>query len=386
MKYSVTNLNDNNYDLIGIKLSNGKTCCYWCNKGNVSFNRIIVIFDNKNVVDVKNGEVCISLNGIDNEEDILDMIEAFGRELYKNKINITKISCDFIVDNKDEELIVSNVINKFMLKGNIIKSDKYSYLTENLDDAINNISISGDNKVVESDNSINNYTYYEDKAPDNDDINLDLKKRKLLSEWLNNPDMLLEISSLSKVELDKKLTDAVTNNSKGDYKEINNIDNSFSRVSNNMSIYEEENVNDEFDVNNNLSNTFEYSTSEEDNLKLEVDSKQDIINSDVSNSPATDDNDTSSLNVIASSNSPVDDYFWSDDGLGKLPTSKELYSETISKQNSISEDKVRVLKRPDRPVYPRYNRNRGAISIAVIIFIISLLFLIGSVIILYLMK
>lgn len=386
MKYSIINLNDKNYNLMGIKLPNGKTCCYWSNKENDSFNKVIIIFDNKNVVDVKDNQVCISLNGINDEEDILNMIEAFGRELYKNKINITKIDCDFIVDNKDEELIVNDTINKFMLKGNVIKSDKYSYLTENLDDAINNISIlSEDKQIVKNDNNtIKKYTIHEDKVyDDNDDISLDMKKQRLLSEWMNDSDMLLKISTLSKEELDRRLTAAVTNNLKVNYMDnptSNSIDDdNFSRVSNDVAEYEDGKVNTELGiVSNNVSNTNEYSVVEKDDDELKV------VNPIVSNTNINA-NNNSSVNTISANNS-VDDYFWNNDGLGDLPINKDLSSERVSKQNNVSNGKVRVLKKPDRPVYPRDGISRGSIGLPTIIFIISSLLLVGSVIILYLMK
>ena len=389
MKYSVTNLNDKNYNLIGIKLSNGKTCCYWSNKGNNEFDKVIVIFDNKNVVDVKDGQVCISLNGIDQEEDILDMIEAFGRELYNDKINITKLNCDFIVDNKDEELIVSNVMNKFMLKGDIVKSEKYSYLTENLDDAISNISVFSDSREKKN------------REYDSHDLDADAivnKKKKLLSDWMNDSDMLLEIGYLSREELDKKLTDAVMSNNI----ESGSVDDSADNIDNNIDDSIDDGAVDEvldkIDKVDYLEDSSEYPKLDDivGNVKKHSRVIDDEINEDIPgiykenslNSSFSTNEKDSLRDEVDSRSSSVDDYFWGKDEF----KGDSLLSRNDRNDLPVREDvsssigsNVRVLKKPDRPIYPIDDKKKK-ISLPLVIFIVSFVLLLLSVVILYLIK
>lgn len=384
MKYSITKLNDNNYNLFGIKLDNGSKCIYWSNKDITEYKEIIVIFDNKNVINVSDGQVCISLNGVNDKEDAMNMINAIGRELYKDGKNITKIKFRFMVDNKEEDSISNRIIEIFRLDGEVIKSDKYSYLTENLDDALSNISIKIPDKKIEEDKEIIDENILEENnvldeeltreekndSVDEEGINKTLElsniRKKILSEWLQDPAMKEEISSLSREELGKRLVMA---------------SNSFplNNISNDSVEEQEENLIEKEDTNN----SNELVEKEEAKAVLKVYKKPELgKNSFNSNNLVSN-----SINKVGNNsinNHGVDESFWDDDfGFADTPISmgsKSMVQDRIT-------GKVKVLKKPKKPVYPRDDNKKPAfISLPVIIFIISLLLLIGSLIVLFLMR
>lgn len=382
MKYSITKLNDNNYDLYGIKLDNGSKCIYWSNKDINEYNEIIVIFDNKNVVNVSDGQVCISLNGVSDREDATDMINAFGRELYKDNNNITEIKFKFIIDNREEEEIVNKIMDLFRLNGDIVKSEKYSYLTENLDDALSNISIKipekkeEDNKEnlellsdveIDKDNDVDISREEKNDNIEEEGLNKTLElsniRKQILNEWLKDPVKREEISLLSREELGRKLLEATE-----DYEDLNS-DNT--DVKNDV-------------VNNNIE---EKESREEDNELFKIDKKP-ILDNDSFNK-----NNLGKTNIYLKpkeddsiNNKGVDESFWDDD----LTIMDAPIARKNNSNNSIDKmgtGKVKVLRKPKTQVYSKKDKKQAAfVSVPAIIFIISLLLLIGSVIVLFLMK
>lgn len=444
-KYDVVKQNNNNYDIYQIKLENGKRCLYWNKKEAKVFKEIILVFNNDNIVNIESDQMFLSFHGNNSNEDINNLMIGFGTEVYKNGVDITKVNFKFVVDNKDEEEIVNNFMKKFRIKGNVVHSEKYSMLTENLEDAINNIATkSADEQIVKEDNGeINKYTIHEDKIySDNDTLSIVEKKRALLSDWRHDPVKAKEIYNLSREELDKRLTDAVTNNLKVNYMESSvldsKIDNEFSRVSNDKAKEEDNLVNNELGIirNNPYSNN-KYSTVERsgENINVVV---PNVTTSNINNNNINSSN-VSSYNVDTNTTG-VDSSFWDDDDLGTITKkdiqtrdddlpiyyvseSDEIYNQygkfvgrngvggyQVDENNNLvslvngsvvgqigdindmgksinkEKSKVRIYKPNRRNNYNSNSKNKGSVSLPVIIFIISLFLLIVSGVILFLMK
>lgn len=429
-KYEVVKQENQRYNIFMIKLENGKRCLYWNNKEDKNFENIILIFNNDNVVNIKNNEMILSFNGITNKDDINNLMISFGTEVYKNGIDITKVKFKFIVDSKDELEIVNNFMSKFRIKGEIVYSEKYNQLTENLEDAINNIATnSSESNIVKEDNDeIKKYTVRDDKVySDNDTLSIAEKKKILLSEWRKDPKKALEIYNLSREELDKVLSEAVTSNLKEHHMDdnVDNKENHFEKLSNDIAKKEDSKVNDELGIiRNHPSNENKFTVVEKDydslrvnnpkttstNLSVKNDSyKVDTVTTGVDSSFWDDDNELGPLTdnelpiyYVGDSNEIYNQYgkFVGRNGVGGYQINEDnnlvsTYNNTVVGQigdihdmeKAKEKSKVRVYKPNKRPNYNSINKKDAAfISLPVIIFIFSLLLLVASGIILYLMK
>ena len=431
-KYNVVKQENQKYNIFMIKLEDGKRCLFWNNKNASEFGDITVIFNNDNVVNINDKQILLSFHGVTNKENLNELMIAFGTEVYKKdclNLDITKVKFNFIVDSKDEEDIANEFISKFRLDGKITHSEKYNQLTQNLDDAISNISVnSNDNQIVKEDNDeIKKYTIHEDKIySDNDTLSITDKKKILLSEWRKDPIKSKDIYNISREELDKMLTDAVTNNLKVNHMEdnVSNKENKFERLSNDIARKEDNKVNDELGIiKNNLTNENKYTVLEKKEERINVvkpqtfsnnisvhndEYKVDTVTTGVDSSFWDDDNELGSLDndlpvyYVGDSNEIYNQYgkFVGRNGVGGYQINEDnnlvsTYNNTVVGQIGDIHDmdkvkeksKVRVYK-PNRKL--NYNsidkKDSGIISLPVIIFIISLFLLVGSGIILYFMK
>lgn len=446
-KYEVNRQVKNNYEMCLIKLENGQKCLYWNKKGTNDIKKIIVIFNNENVVNIKDDEICVSFDKVSSKEDFINLMVALGTELYKNKIDITKVEFKFIVDKKEEIDNVNDFISKYKLKGDFEYTEKYTQLTQNLDDAINNIAVSNkDSQIVKEDNNqINKYVVHDDKIySDNDTLSINEQKKNLLDQRLKDEAKVNEMSKMSAQEVNDSLTKEVTSNKKEYLMEDSHEskeDSNFERVSNDVAREQDNKVNDELGIiKNSPSNEKSFSAVEKDGDKLS------IVNPYVVQESITPNNfnnkNTNTNDVTSYSNSSYDRSFWDDDNElaslkenGKVENRGEvlpvyyvdneeklynergdmvgrngvggylineknnlvLYGKVVGQIGDINEmdrssskenSNVRVYKPNRKSSY--YNNNKkedsGIVSLPVIIFIISLFLLIGSGIILYLMK
>lgn len=431
-KYEVTRKENKNFQMCSIKLENGKKCLFWYKKGANNFNKITVTFSNIIRINIDNQQICISFDGVNSKEDINNLLVAFGTEVYKDKVDITKIDFDFVVDNREQVSIANEFMKKYNLKGNVTHSEKYNQLTENLEDAINNIATNTEDSQVikEENNEIKKYLVHDNKVyNDNDTLSIAEEKRRLLSKWRSDPIKSLEIYPLPREEVDRRLTEAVTDNLKVHYME-SSVDkskpnNNFEKVANNLASSEDGKVNSELGiVQNNPSNENKFSAVEKDGEQLNV------VNPHVINENIYNDNisrsEQSSYGVDTVTTG-VDSSFWDDDnGLSSLPVfyldssqkiynqygefvgrngvggylvdennNLQRYSKVIGQLGDINDmgknaarenSKVRVFKPRRTPDYNTELKEAGIISLPIIIFIISLFLLIASGIILFLMK
>lgn len=394
-KYSVIKQENQKYNICAIKIENGKKCVFWNIKDDKVFKDIIAIFNNENRVELNNNQIVLSFHGITDREDINNLMIAFGTEVYKNGLDITKVKFKFIVDSKDEEEISNDFIKRFRLDGIITHSDKYTQLTENLEDAINKIaSMSADETPKEDNLELKKNDVNENKIYSNNDLlSFDDKKRLLLSEWRKDPVKSREIYNLSREALDKMLTDAVNDT-------MNVNDNS-----ENESSKEEKKISDEV-----LSKYPPISNTKD---RIFVSRPQPVIKKTVENDSGVDSSfwdEDNMLGSLTDNELPIyyvddeskriyneENKFIGSEGVGGLEITDDnnlvsVYNNTVIGQvKDVNEmkpnrSKSRVYKPNKKIDYSRGNKSAAFISLPVIIFILSLLLLVVSGIILYLMK
>lgn len=115
MDYTVTHIPNKNYDLFGVKLFNGVTYCYWKNKKRSVITDIVVIPNNASVVNVLDGQICISLEGITNITDKENVIRTFLQEV-GSVLNVNLIQFQFMVENMQQEKDVQQIVRDCQLK------------------------------------------------------------------------------------------------------------------------------------------------------------------------------------------------------------------------------------------------------------------------------
>ncbi len=424
--YEVKNQSNEAYDIYKLVLSNKKDAIFFSRKDSAVFVETVVAFNIDNVRKFKRNQIIMYFNDVSEKQDFEDLMVAYGREVYKNGIDITMINFRFIVDNKDEEKIVNDFLSKYKLRGDIIYSEKYSQLTENLEDAINNIAAKGkENQVVKEDNGvINKYVVSDDKIySDNDTLSIAEKKKEALSEIKIDDNMTSE-------EISDKLLEKATSNQKVHYMENSKnreLDSDFKQVSNDISKKEDGLVNDEIGIiRNNPSSNNKFTAVSRDGDNLRVTNPY-VSSTTVSNSESSidevtgvdssfwgEDNDLESLSVVSDSKKEELPVFY-------IGSSGEIYNQfekivgrngvdgymvdennnlqryskvigqigdinEMSKNASLERSKARVYKPSKRPNYGKKKKSSGIVSLPIIIFIISLFLLIVSGVILYFMK
>ena len=121
MNYSVSDINGNpNFTVKGIRLKDkGVTCIYWSNKYSKEINEVITIFKNNSIRNIKGNQICISLNGINDIESQKECIKAFCEQLKEMNLDVKKIVFVFVITNKEEQLLATEMINTLGLNGRI---------------------------------------------------------------------------------------------------------------------------------------------------------------------------------------------------------------------------------------------------------------------------
>ncbi|MEE3342504.1 MAG: hypothetical protein VZS44_00225 [Bacilli bacterium] len=123
MNYSVVDVPGNSdYNLKGIRLSSGKTCVYWTKKNARQLSEVVVYMDNRNVAAIKDNQICISLHGIKDIQSQRDCLRAFCEQLRGIGINVRQIRFRFIVADKNEAVMVQDMIKDLGLNAEIMGS------------------------------------------------------------------------------------------------------------------------------------------------------------------------------------------------------------------------------------------------------------------------
>jgi hypothetical protein len=412
-EYKVFDMSNNMYDTIGIRLNNGKTSYFFKNKGS-RINEVIVVKDPN--IKISNGQVVLCLKGINNSNDIRNIMSAF-----RSEINVRNIKFKIIVNSKEEEKQILEGINGFNISYEIIRSKEYMSNNSTIEQYKEMLASGSSNQIKKEDNGIerqyvtNNGKVYDD----NYGLSLDEEKKILFSKWLKDPNMSNKIVGLSKEELDNLLMESVTVGRKKYYME--NADNNTSlqnkseSTANSVAYSNDGKYNAELGIVENSSNVKnQYSTVEEYG-----DDKVRVVSPEVSNSMISSDNrgvvgtNTSSgssdivnnqvdLSYEEEQNRDIDTVYYVDNDsyiiydsngneIGMLGSNgyllntddNSLYKDGrkigyIGDINSMSYDmnkdkpKVRTLKKPED--------NAAFVSFPIILLVIAMLFLIVSVV------
>ena len=214
MNYSVKELP--NQGVFNVYLaSNGKQeFTYWKRKTTNLVNQTIVVFDNKNAnINLSDGSSVLSLSGINDFWELQNVIRFYMSQI--NKAQNSNIKFTFVVENENQRQVAEAIGYNLRVEYEVVKSNSYSNAINEVSNELENkneISASGSKTLEVSDKKI---TVSDNKAYVNTGaLSIDEQKKILLDEWLKDPFMSRRISSLSKEEIDRMLIENVTNNLK----------------------------------------------------------------------------------------------------------------------------------------------------------------------------
>ena len=359
--YKLLYKEENGLDIYAIKTDEGKLVLYWKNKNSSNINNIIVILNNSDNIRISNNQMCISLDGINNINDIKIMLSIFTKEVQKIGIDIKKVRFTFIIDNNKQKEEMSALANELGLNASYQKSNNYQEeqkKEEIIEQHQQSSNAYGTTDTIKkyNGNKEESFVISDGKVyRDNDTLSVAEKKQELLAQLLNNPD-----KAMSPEVLDEYLTSRVTSNLKSHQEDgYSNEELGIVSKNNKYSVVEE---------NINLSKEQIQSRETVNIFYLENDGKTIVDSND---------------NVIGSIG--VDGYLNFED---KLYQNGQLIGKIGDKSEKRiqTQGKARVYK-PEHNHYNNTPKKEAAfISLPVIIFIISLVLLIGSGIILFLMK
>ena len=229
--YRLLHKEENGLDIYAIKMENGKLVLYWKNINSSNINNVIVILNNSDNIRIKNNQICISLDGINNINDIKVILSIFSREIQKMGIDAKRARFIFIIDNdkqrEDISVVVRDLgISAFFEVSNNVKKDNAqeeakkrieNLESEKLRDGKGKIdSVTVDDKKYSVDSE--NKTIHADSG--NNGLLSDLEKKKmLLEELMKDPKNRQMLSEMTAEELDKYLMDTINIGKKTSYME-----------------------------------------------------------------------------------------------------------------------------------------------------------------------
>lgn len=460
--YRLLHKEENGLDIYAIKMENGKLVLYWKNIDSSNINNVIVILNNSDNVRIKNNQICISLDGINNINDIKVILSIFSREIQKMGIDAKRARFIFIIDNDKQREDISVVVRDLGIsaffevsnnvkKGNVQEDAKKrieNLESEKLRDGkgkIDSITVGDKKYSVDSENK----TIHADSG--NNGLLSDLEKKKmLLEELMKDPKNRQMLSEMTAEELDKYLMDTINRGKKTSYMErattVSSNDSSKEKVAMDVSHKKDGVVNRElgigiaapgnpdkyFAVENN-NNEYRVvspsvSTSQMNSGNVSGNSTAGSVEENISNNDLEEGNDFNLTKLDVASKSELDVYYVDSSGIiynkdgnaiGQVGVSGYLVDENnnltrynqvlgcigdindMGKSNvqDINNDKVidmekakKLVYKPERPKYNANNSTRNTeksaafVSLPVILFIISLVLLVASGIILFMIR
>lgn len=462
--YRLLHKEENGLDIYAIKMENGKLVLYWKNIDSSNINNVIVILNNSDNIRIKNNQICISLDGINNINDIKVILSIFSREIQKMGIDAKRARFIFIIDNdkqrEDISVVVRNLgisaffeVSNNVKKGNVQEEAKKrieNLESEKLRDGkgkIDSITVGDKKYSVDSENK----TIHADSG--NNGLLSDLEKKKmLLEELMKDPKNRSMLSEMTAEELDKYLMDTINRGKKTSYMErattVSSNDSSKEKVAMDVSHEKDGVVNRELGIGmvapgnsdkyfalENGNNNNEYrvvspsvSTSQMNSGNVSGNSTAGSVEENISNNDLEEGNDFNLTKLDVASKSELDVYYVDSSGIiynkdgkdiGQVGVSGYLVDENnnltrynqvlgviddinnMGKSNvqDINNDKVIDMEKAKKLVYkrerPKYNANNSTrnteksaafVSLPVILFIISLVLLVASGIILFMIR
>ena len=462
--YRLLHKEENGLDIYAIKMENGKLVLYWKNINSSNINNVIVILNNSDNIRIKNNQICISLDGINNINDIKVILSIFSREIQKMGIDAKRARFIFIIDNDKQREDISVVVRDLGIsaffevsnnvkKGNVQEEAKKrieNLESEKLRDGkgkIDSITVGDKKYSVDSENK----TIHADSG--NNGLLSDEEKEKiLLEELMKDPKNRQMLSEMTAEELDKYLMDTINIGKKTSYMErattVNSNDSPKEKVAMNVSHEKDGVVNRELGIGmvapgnsdkyfalENGNNNNEYrvvspsvSTSQMNSGNVSGNSTAGSVEENISNNDLEEGNDFNLTKLDVASKRELDVYYVDSSGIiynkdgnviGQVGVSGYLVDENnnltrynqvlgcigdindMGKSNvqDINNDKVIDMEKAKKLVYkperPKYNANNSTknteksaafVSLPVILFIISLVLLVASGIILFMIS
>ena len=461
--YRLLHKEENGLDIYAIKMENGKLVLYWKNINSSNINNVIVILNNSDNIRIKNNQICISLDGINNINDIKVILSIFSREIQKMGIDAKRARFIFIIDNdkqrEDISVVVRDLgISAFFEVSNNVKRDNVqeeakkrieNLESEKLRDGkgkIDSITVGDKKYSVDSENK----TIHADSG--NKGLLSDLEMKKmLLEELMKDPLNKQKFSQMTAEELDKYLMDTINRGKKTSYMErattVSSNDSPKEKVVMNVSHEKDGVVNRELGIgiaapgNPDKYFAVENSGNEHRVVSPSVSTSQmnsgnvsgnnstaGSVEENISNNDLEEGNDFNLTKLDVASKSELDVYYVDSSGIiynkdgkdiGQVGVSGYLVDENnnlarynqvlgviddinnMGKSNvqDINNDKVidfeMAKKRVYKPERPKYNANNSTknteksaafVSLPVILFIISLVLLVASGIILFMIR
>lgn len=223
MNYNVVSLNGGNqFDLSGVRFD-GKSFIFWKNKSTQKVTEVVVIFDQKYASQkLRDGVVILSLQGLKDYKDIMKALMIF-KDIVKN----SSIQFHFVVGSEQEEKMAQTLganlgLSYFVQNINKKEEQRQEQNLKQMEEEIKSqssrdLSTGGDKIVEKYDNGVlRQITVHGDTAYENVDyLNIEEKKMSLLKEWMKDPKKAYELSKLSAEARNELLTQAINYNNKG---------------------------------------------------------------------------------------------------------------------------------------------------------------------------
>ena len=420
--YQVVSLgSQGGFELAGVRFD-GKTFMYWRKKDTKVIEQIMVVFDKKHEnIQVQDGVVVLSLKALNDLKDFYVAINIF-----KNIINNPNVSIHFVVENekqKQDAVVLGNNLGMAydVVDMNKKQNDSVNDIENNLKEERNFMASGSKTLEIQNDTGIKKVTVSGDNAYENNGIlSIDFEKYILLQEWKKDPYMSSKMTSMSSVEIDRMLTDAVTSNLKA-YKmepaREQTASNKVEEVALNKALNEDGLVNANLGiVENNVSSSSQYSVVSQrgEDVRVVTPSvtSSNINSGGVSSNMVSGNNNYEVMESSMENNNEqlreeLNEFYVDDEYnvydvygtfFGKIGQDGLLIdydSNSLMKndhvigyighyndmgkntQKSNKKQNVRVLKKRDE------NKSAAFVSISVIMFVLSALLLMGSVLLLF---
>lgn len=428
MNYGIRKLDDQEpFDVYAVNMVSGSKFGYWKKNTTEIVRNAVVVFDNTNAnIQFQEGTALLSLGGLNNLQEMSQAIRIFMANINRENVNIHFL---FIVQDEKErqevEMVASNLGVSYEFKVlNKLEDKKMAEVEEKLK-IEQDITASGAKTIeVQRDTGIEKITISDNKAYVNSgNLSIEREKYLLLQEWKKDPLMMSRISNLDTVALDRLLTEYVTMNLTAHRMESareQTANDKVGEVAMNKASNEDGLVNANLGiVENNVSNVNQYSAVEQRGENVQIVNtnvtSSNINSGGVSSSTSSGDEGYKYVepNMVENSEQSRDvgQEFYIDDEynvynsegavigrIGQEGLLIDYTNNTLVKngqtmgyvgdyndmgkgnQNNKNKQNVRTLKKPQEN--SQY-KSAAFVSLPVIMFVLSAMLLIGSIILLF---
>ena len=220
MNYQVVPLEgQEQFDLNGVRFD-GKIFMFWKKKSTREVKQIVIIFDKKHEgIQLRDGMMVLSLKGLNNYQDLRNAIRILLQILGKEKLDV---QLQFVVENGNQRQEAEALGREFGLSYvvqdvNNNQNQNLKAMEEQLKKSTNSDFSAGGNQIIDKyDNgTLKQITVYNGVAYENNGLlNSEEEKLSLLREWMQDPVKAQELMRLSEEERNDLLSREVLSNRK----------------------------------------------------------------------------------------------------------------------------------------------------------------------------